>query len=232
MWWLSWLGDGGSLCATQWHCCTSYRVRRGQQPCRGMASAWGCGGAGARLCRVPGQAGAVWPGPSSAAGWWALISASELFGLAYLPRRESRFSARAPPPFVRRSPARACPALRFKFRARLGGAGLGVLHPVGCTEPRCPSATGCGHRTGALGPLYAGCRYAGQCGYGHSELMSHGGLALHAPERDRLWHVGDTSTGAERGFRGLSLHREVCRADADPRHRLYPHRLRAGGGRT
>lgn len=152
--------------------------------------------------------------------------------LAYLARREIRFSALAPPPFVRRSPARACPALRFKFRARLGGAGLGVLHPVGCTEPRCPSATGCGHRTGALGPLYAGCRYAGQCGCGHSELMSHGGLALHAPERDRLWHVGDTSTGAERGFRGLSLHREVCRADADPQHRLYPHRLRAGGGRT
>ncbi|XP_072210303.1 pleckstrin homology domain-containing family G member 5 isoform X6 [Excalfactoria chinensis] len=73
--------------------------------------------------------------------------------LAYLARREIRFSALAPPPFVQRSSARACPALRFKFRAQLGGAGLGVLHPVGCAEPRCPSATGCGHRTLRLAPV-------------------------------------------------------------------------------
>lgn len=72
---------------------------------------------------VPGQVGAAWLGPSSCRGLGVFDLCQRIVWvcLAYLARREIRFSALAPPPFVRRSPARACPTSQFKFRARLGG---------------------------------------------------------------------------------------------------------------
>lgn len=73
---------------------------------------------------VPGQAGAAWLGPSSCGGLGVFDLCQRIVWvcLAYLARREIRFSVLAPPPFVRRSPARACPTSQFKFRAaRLGG---------------------------------------------------------------------------------------------------------------
>lgn len=153
---------------------------------------------------VPGQAGAAWLGPSSCGGLGVFDLCQRIVWvcLAYLARREIRFSVLAPPPFVRRSPARACPTSQFKFRAaRLGGrrGARGARPPRDALSRGAPLCWGQERPWGPSGSRDAGTQVsagAGRAGWWPTE-----GTALRAPARHG-W--GDPGAGACRG------HGAVC----------------------
>ncbi|XP_051642127.1 pleckstrin homology domain-containing family G member 5 isoform X2 [Manacus candei] len=90
--------------------------------------------------RCPGWREPLGCDPAPATGWGALISAGELFSSGSLSaRREIRFSALAPPPFVSEEPGHSLPGPGCAVGAgsTAGQAAWLGLCPSGCREPPC-----------------------------------------------------------------------------------------------